>query len=65
MSGVSAYDDAKSYRVKFARPVNYRRSRLLPLYQHEMKGLVLNTIVASEGPAVVDAVEDIPATGGA
>lgn len=51
------YDDGKTYNVKLARPVNYRRSRLLPLHPHEIRGAVLNEIIDAEGEDVIDTAE--------
>lgn len=59
MGKPETYDDGAFYSVKLARPVTYRRSRLLPLHPHEIRGAVLNEIVAVEGEDVVDAAEVI------
>lgn len=53
------YDDGTFYNVKLARPVTYRRSRLLPLHPHEIRGAVLNEIVDAEGEDAIDSAEPV------
>lgn len=52
-----AYDDTTTYAVKFAWPVVFRRSKFLPLPEHEMSGAVLKSIIEQEGADVVDSAD--------
>ena len=51
------YADDETYAVKFVRPLEFRRSRFLPLPVHEMSGRTLKAIIEQEGADVVDSAE--------
>lgn len=49
-----AYEDGQTYHVKLTRPVEIRRSKLLPREVHEMTGAFLKSVIEKEGADAID-----------